>query len=103
MTNHPPQRSAQRQSATDIRTARLTLYHFPACPYCVCVAREIERLTLKIEMRDILCNDDYFEELRAGGGRTRVPCLRICDDDGASDWLYESAEIISYLRTHFAD
>ena len=103
MTNHPPQRGAQRQSATDARAARLTLYHFPACPYCVHVARVIEQLTLKIETRDILRNDDYFEELHAGGGRTRVPCLRIRSDDGTSEWMYESADIISYLRAHFAD
>ena len=103
MTNHPPQHSAQRQSVTDARTARLTLYCFPACPYCVRVARVIEQLTLKIETRDILRNEDYFEELRAGGGRTRVPCLRIRDDHGAVEWLYESADIIAYLRAHFAD
>ena len=103
MTNHSPQRGAQRQSATDARAARLTLYHFPACPYCVHVARVIEQLTLKIETRDILRNHNYFEELRTGGGRTRVPCLRIRGDDGTSEWMYESADIISYLREHFAD
>lgn len=103
MTNPPPQRSAQQQSATDARTARLTLYHFPACPYCVRVAREIERLILKIETRDILRNEEYLEELRAGGGRTRVPCLCIRDDDGTVEWLYESADIIAYLRAHFSD
>jgi glutathione S-transferase len=37
-------------------------------------------------------------ELIAGGGKGQVPCLRIETDDGNVRWLYESADIIAYLR-----
>jgi glutathione S-transferase len=30
-----------------------------------------------------------------------VPCLRIDHDDGRSEWLRESADIIEYLEEHF--
>jgi glutaredoxin len=101
MTKHPLQRSPQQQLETDTQTARLTLYQFPSCPYCVRVAREIERLMLNIETRDILRIDEYREELLIGGGRTRVPCLRISHDSDNTEWLYESADIIAYLRARF--
>jgi len=34
-----------------------------------------------------------------GGGRPTVPCLRILKEDGVF-WLYESEDIIEYLKNH---
>jgi hypothetical protein len=31
-----------------------------------------------------------------------VPCLRITDADGRSQWLYDSEKIVGYLRGRFA-
>jgi glutathione S-transferase len=47
-------------------------------------------------MRDIL-----RRELVEGGGRATVPCLRI-ERDGEVHWLYESRDIIDYLRRQHA-
>ena len=42
------------------------------------------------------------EELLAGGGTIKVPCLRITDDAGDTSWMYESSDIIAYLQGRFA-
>lgn len=38
------------------------------------------------------------QALVLGGGKPQVPCLRIDDNDGQTDWMYESGDIIRYLR-----
>ena len=52
-------------------------------------------------LRDILSQPGYNAELIAGGGKNQVPCLRIEDDEGGVRWMYESIEIIQYLKTEF--
>jgi hypothetical protein len=39
-------------------------------------------------------------ELSQAGGKMQLPCLQIRHPDG-TEWLYESEDIISYLRVHF--
>jgi glutathione S-transferase len=39
-------------------------------------------------------------DLIAGGGKDQVPCLRIENDDGDVRWLYESIDIVRYLKAH---
>ena len=39
--------------------------------------------------------------LLAGGGKIKVPCLRI-EENGESRWMYESNDIIRYLESRFA-
>jgi len=34
-----------------------------------------------------------------GGGKPQVPCLRIENEDGSIEWMYESDDIIRYLKT----
>jgi hypothetical protein len=41
-------------------------------------------------------------ELLAGGGRLKVPCLRVVDAAGGESWMYESKDIIDYLEGRFA-
>ncbi|HAI96784.1 MAG TPA: glutaredoxin, partial [Methylococcaceae bacterium] len=36
-----------------------------------------------------------------GGGKLKVPCLRI-EEDGKVSWMYESSDIINYLEDRFA-
>jgi glutathione S-transferase len=31
----------------------------------------------------------------------KVPCLRIEHEDGHSEWMYESDEIVAYLQRRF--
>ncbi len=38
-------------------------------------------------------------DLIAGGGKSQVPCLRIETENGDVRWLYESIDIVRYLKT----
>ena len=94
-------RDTKSQALIDARTANLTMYQFEACPFCVKVRRAMRKQALKIELRDARKEPVYKQELISGGGRYKVPCLKIKSDAGEITWLYESAEILSYLKTEF--
>ena len=53
-------------------------------------------MSVKVELRDT-GDRDYLLQLKNGGGKTQVPCLLI-DNDGQEQWLYESGDIIAYLK-----
>lgn len=95
-------RAANEQYAIDAQTAKLALYQYAACPFCVKVRRAMKRNSLTIETRDAKRNEQFKEELVQGGGQLKVPCLRIEDDNGEVRWMYESGDIISYLEQRFA-
>jgi hypothetical protein len=65
------------------------------------VNRVIRQLNLNIERRDAARSTSWGGELRRGGGKVQVPCLRI-QQRAKSEWLYESEEIIRFLREQFA-
>lgn len=90
-------RSPEAQALLDQKCKSLFLYQFHRCPFCVKVRREIYRLNLKIELRDIKKNSQYRSELLDDGGKTMVPCLKIVSEDGV-EWLYESSDINAYLN-----
>ncbi len=94
------ERTPEAQQRVDQQTAQLTLYHFPACPFCHVVRRQITRLALKIELRDIQQSRVWHKELLRGGGKEQVPCLRIQEGE-KTRWMYESAEIVGYLKKRF--
>ena len=98
----PMLRPAEVQQNIDAQTARLKLYQYQACPFCVKTRRAIRRLGLKIETRDALHDPTYRDELITQGGKVQVPCLQIIGDDGSVKWLYESTDIIAYLQARFA-
>lgn len=75
-----------------------TLYHYPTCPFCARVRFALWRYGLTLALRNILSNAEHARELTDGGGYRQVPCLRIDKDDGESEWLYESGDIVAYLR-----
>lgn len=94
-------RSAAEQAEIERETARLALYQYAMCPFCVRVKRTIKELGLDIEMHDTLFDAKARDELYRGGGSTQVPCLRITEDDGSVTWMYESGDIIRYLQERF--
>lgn len=75
----------------------LVLYHFPACPFCLRVRLTMRRLGISLPCRNAEPRGAFREQLKAGGGRVQVPCLHIIDAQGER-WLYESVQIIAYLR-----
>ncbi|WP_027961953.1 glutaredoxin family protein [Halomonas halodenitrificans] len=96
------ERSPEAQAEIDRACEGLALYQFRTCPFCVKVRKEIARLGLPIEVRDAQLNPDHRRELAEGGGRVKVPCLRIAQDDGGVEWLYESDDINAWLQRRFA-
>ncbi len=96
-------RSAEAQQRVDEACRHLVVYQFRTCPFCIKVRREMKRLSLPIEKRDALRDPAARAELEEGGGRIQVPCLRITDEKGQYTWIYESADIIAYLRERFAE
>jgi glutaredoxin len=96
------QRAKEVQTAIDEQASALTLYQYKACPFCVKVRRSMKRLSLPVETRDANRCDTAKGELLAGGGRLKVPCLRVVDAAGGESWMYESKDIINYLEGRFA-
>ncbi|MGO2132627.1 MAG: glutaredoxin family protein [Halomonas sp.] len=94
------ERSAEEQARVDAACKPLSLYQFRTCPFCIKVRKEIARLGLNIELRDTQKNPEHRQALIDGGGRVKVPCLRIDHDDHV-EWLYESSDINDWLNKQF--
>ncbi len=94
-------RSAEQQAKVDEKAQSLSLYQFEACPFCVKVRRAMKRQSVNFELRDAKNNETHRAELEQGGGRVKVPCLRI-EKQGEVEWLYESSDIVQYLEKEFA-
>ena len=59
-------------------------------------------LGLDIMLKDIMFNPSNNADLIAGGGKSQVPCLRIEDEHGNVRWMYESIDIIKYLKSELS-
>lgn len=94
------ERTPSEQQAVVDATAHMSLYYYEVCPFCIRVLRELQRLNLPIERRDILHNAEHRQALVEGGRSGQVPCLRIDEADGTT-WMYESADIIAFLKAQF--
>ena len=94
-------RDAKLQSSINAETEKLTLYQYKACPFCVKVRRAMKRNALNIQTTDAKRCEKSRDELVAGGGKLKVPCLKIEDAQGGQKWMYDSSEIISYLEGRF--
>lgn len=90
------------QTQVDQDCRGIVLYQYKTCPFCIKVRQEISRLALNIERLDAQPEGKNREDLVRGGGRAKVPCLKITDQAGESQWMYESGEIINYLRGRFS-
>jgi len=97
----PQKRSPQGQATVNKEAAALALYQFHACPFCVKTRRAMHRLNVPVALHDAKADPQAREQLLAGGGKVKVPCLRI-EEAGDTRWMYESSEIIAYLEKRFA-
>jgi glutaredoxin len=95
-------REASHQTVVNLQCQNLALYQFQTCPFCIKVRQEMRRLSLPIEHRDAQHDTAHRTALLHGGGHIKVPCLKISDGSGKSQWLYDSAAITAYLRARFA-
>lgn len=96
-------RPAPNQAEVDRQCASVVLYQYKTCPFCIKVRQEMRRLALNVQKRDAQQPGPIRDELVNGGGKAKVPCLKITDAAGRTEWLYESGEIIAYLRKRFAN
>lgn len=94
-------RSAEQQAEVEQATSQLALYQFRACPFCVRTRRTMHRLNLPIALKDAKNNQQDRQVLLEQGGRIKVPCLRIEEDEKVT-WLYDSKVIGAYLEGRFA-
>ena len=94
-------RTPEAQARVENELKNFALYQFFACPFCIKTRRALHRLNLPIELRNAQPGSPYRDELEQGGGRVKVPCLRI-DENGTTTWMYESSDIIQYLEQRFA-
>jgi glutaredoxin len=97
----PPTLAPEQREKFDENTAKMSLYHFNQCPFCIKTRRAIHRLGLNIETRDARNDPHWNQELISEGGKYQVPCLRIVKDDGSIEWMYESTIINCYLDQRF--
>lgn len=94
-------RDAQAQALADEKAAKIELYQFFACPFCIMSRRVIRGLNINIVTRDAQTRGgQYREELLKEAGKVQVPCLKITDN-GSVTWMYESADIKAYLEKEF--
>ncbi len=85
---------------TPTNVNNLSLYHYQSCPYCVVTRKALGQLDIDVVQRDVIQQPKYRSELMAGGGKAQVPCLRIEGENGKVSWMYESGDIIQYLRSY---
>ncbi len=95
------QRAPEAQATVDLQCQSLALYQFSTCPFCIKVRQEMRRLSLPIEKRDAQHDSVNRDALLQGSGATKVPCLKITDSQGQTQWLQDSNAIMAYLRAHF--
>ncbi|WP_428087665.1 glutaredoxin family protein [Candidatus Thioglobus sp.] len=100
-------RDAQAQELADVKAKNIELYQFFACPFCIMSRRVIRRLNIKIVTRNAQAayngsDTKYRQEMLKETGKIQVPCLKITDGDKVT-WLFESAEIKTYLEKEFGE
>jgi glutaredoxin len=91
-------RPEDEQQKIDRLTKDMVLYQFKTCPFCIKVRREIKRQSLNIELRDAQHDPYHRQQLLSEGGMVKVPCLNIKNERGQNTWLYESNDVIQFLR-----
>lgn len=94
-------REPSAQTTVNMQCQNLALYQFQTCPFCMKVRQEMRRLSLPIEQRDAQHDTAHRTALLHGGGAIKVPCLKISDGNGNSQWLYDSKAIVAYLQARF--
>ena len=73
---------------------KLELFYKESCPYCQKVLRFMEMNKIDdVELKDIVANPEFRDNLLEVGGKGQVPCLFI-----DSKPMYESMDIIKFLK-----
>lgn len=78
----------------------LTLYYKPSCPFCHRVLQMAENLKVELTLKDVSEDEKAHAELIEKGGMDQVPYL--VDDEKNID-MYESGDIIEYIRDNYAN
>jgi glutaredoxin len=94
-------RAPAAQEKVDRQCESLVLYQYKTCPFCIKVRQEISRLSLNIQRIDAQHEGPDRQALLQGGGQAKVPCLKMTDAAGKTQWLYDSQKIIAYLQGRF--
>ena len=63
----------------------------------------MKRQSLPIKTCDAKRCETAKQELLAGGGKLKVPRLRVVDAAGSVNWMYDSRAIIGYLEQRFTE
>ena len=95
-------RAPAAQQTVEQQCQSMALYQFTTCPFCIKVRQEMRRLSLPIERRDAQHDQKNKDDLLKGGGAIKVPCLKVTDAKGQSEWIYESGAIIARLKSQFS-
>lgn len=75
---------------------KLELFGFETCPFCKVVRAEIAAQgRTDVREYDIYKDDEAYKRLITVGGKEQCPCLFVDDKP-----LYESTEIIRFLKEH---
>ena len=93
-------RSAEAQQRVENELKSLSIYQFKLCPFCIKTRRAMHELNLPIELFDAKNDAVSRADLLEQGGKIKVPCLRISEENG-DKWMYESGDIIAYLNSRF--
>lgn len=75
------------------------LYYYDMCPFCQRVLNALPQVKVDVEKRNVMHNPQFRQEQYKATGKTMVPCLRIEDESGTESWMYESADIVNYLKS----
>lgn len=94
----PIKRDHNTQKKINRITKNMSLYQYKACPFCVKVRRKLRKHSLNIELKDAKNNKANKNDLKNLGGKLKVPCLKIENNTGDIQWLYESKDIINFLE-----
>ncbi|PCI66023.1 MAG: glutaredoxin [Gammaproteobacteria bacterium] len=94
-------RTIDSQNQLEEEIKNLTIYQFKLCPFCIKTRRALHKLNLPIALLDAKNDSIAREILLEQGGKIKVPCLRI-ENDNEVTWMYESNDIIKYLTQRFA-
>jgi glutaredoxin len=92
-----------RKSATTSQIEALSLYYYDSCPFSQMTLKALKQTGLDVELRNIQRQPHYRSELIKQGGRAQVPCLRLDLADGKTTWLYESRDIIHFMRSYASE
>ncbi len=95
-------RTPKVQAQVDQQCQSLALYQYNTCPFCIKVRQQMRRLSLNVEKHDAQHEGPDRTDLLQGGGQAKVPCLRITDEQGQSQWMYDSGAINTYLAKRFS-